>query len=131
MKFLRLSARFRGKAARRLAVPCTMIALGFGLAGCMTMSEVDTDQLSDALNVASSAVNLAGAVSSVNAARSANTMRSTPALNTAANSARVPQPTGTTQRQSFEDCAAMYRAAGMNDLAAKCATRATNMNSLR
>jgi hypothetical protein len=43
----------------------------------------------------------------------------------------VPKPSGTSQRGAFEDCEKTYRAAGMADAAAKCATRANNMNSLR
>ena len=42
----------------------------------------------------------------------------------------VAPTSGYNQRQSFEDCRAMYQAAGMYDLGRKCTNNATNMNSL-
>ncbi|MCK0209148.1 hypothetical protein MWN33_14020 [Starkeya koreensis] len=43
----------------------------------------------------------------------------------------LPTGTGYSQRGSFEDCVAMYRAAGQPGMAAQCQTSATNMDSLR
>jgi hypothetical protein len=111
-----------------------VLVLGAGLSACQT---VDLNAASDALSIASSTLQLASAVSSddpegaADAAAAANAVTKTPPLRAAPKTGRVPQPTGTSQRGAFEDCEKTYRAAGRADLAAKCATRANNMNSLR
>lgn len=111
-----------------------VLVLGTGLAACQT---VDLNAASDALSIASSSLQLANAVASddpegaADAAAGATAVAKTTPVRPAAKTARVLQPTGTSQRGAFEDCEKTYRAAGRADLAAKCATRANNMNSLR
>ena len=43
----------------------------------------------------------------------------------------IPKPSGYSQKGAFDDCAAVYRAAGQTALADKCASRSSNMGSLR
>src|SRR5690349_6956150 len=119
---------------RFVFVPCALMALCSLLSGCMTASDLNT--ASQALNVASSALNVANAVANDETPDDVATIptptRSTPPVRTSAlkpAAARIPQSSGTTQRGAFEDCEKTYRAAGRNDLAAQCATRASNMNS--
>jgi|KBSMisStandDraft_5_1062788.scaffolds.fasta_scaffold700253_2 hypothetical protein len=110
------------------------LALGTGLSGCQTL---DLNAASDALSIASSTLQLASAVSSddpegaADAAAGAAAVAKTTPVRPAPKTGNVPKPTGYSQRGAFEDCEKTYRAAGMTDLAAKCATRANNMNSLR
>jgi hypothetical protein len=132
----RMLRSFWGRSMRFILVPCALVALGFPLAGCMTASDLNT--ASEVLNVASSALNVANAVANDEApAENVNipipTSAKQPPRASALkpNTARIPQPSGTTQRGAFEDCEKTYRAAGLNDLAAKCATRAGNMSTLR
>jgi hypothetical protein len=115
--------------------PCALMAC-LSLAGCMTASDLNT--ASQALNVASSALNVANAVANDEAPEEVATIptpaRSTPPVRTSAlkpAATRIPPTSGATQRGAFEDCEKTYRAAGRNDLAAQCATRAGNMSSLR
>jgi hypothetical protein len=115
---------------RFVFVPCALIALCSLLPGCMTASDLNT--ATQALNVAGSALNVANAVANDERPEEITTIpipARTAALKPAA--ARIPQSSGTTQRGAFEDCEKTYRAAGRNDLAAQCATRAGNMSSLR
>jgi hypothetical protein len=65
------------------------------------------------------------------AAAGAAAVANTAPARVAPKTGNVPKPTGYSQRGAFEDCEKTYRAAGRADLAAKCATRANNMNSLR
>jgi hypothetical protein len=125
-----------GRSMRFVFVPCSLIAFCLPLAGCMTASDLNT--ASQALNVANSALNVANAVANDETPEDGATIptpaRSTPPVRTSAlkpATARLPQSSGTTQRGAFEDCEKTYRAAGRNDLAAQCATRAGNMSSLR
>jgi hypothetical protein len=110
------------------------LVLGTGLSACQTL---DLNAASDALSIASSSLQLASAVAAddpeaaADAAADAAAVTKTTPGRPAPKTARVPKPSGTSQRGAFEDCEKTYRAAGMADAAAKCATRANNMNSLR
>lgn len=100
------------------------------IGGCGSFSEQQAF-LDDAISITSSALAVTGAANQVahaNAPRVA-TPAPTPLPHPPA-AGTAPNPTGYNQRESFEDCAKMFRAAGDPNGAAVCAARAQNMQSI-
>lgn len=95
-----------------------MLPVALLLAGCTT---------DDAVGIAAAGLGVAAAVAG---ASSGGGYSSSGASVGSGGTGNVAPTSGYSQRQSFEDCRAMYQAAGMYDLARKCANNATNMNSL-
>lgn len=94
---------------------------------------VISSDFASGISILSSALSIAGSVAAINGAGSAARGLSGGALSAGAagTAARIPAPQGYSQRGAFDDCQRMYAAAGAPHLAAQCAQRATNMNSLR
>ncbi len=119
-------------------------AIGLTSGGCGTDAQGVQD-LTNAVNLATGALNVANAVSgrgappppaaaAAAAAATAGGYRNAYAqgqLPTAGtNAIGAGTANGYSQRQAFEDCEIVYQQANRPELAAQCATRATNMNSL-
>lgn len=100
------------------------------IGGCRTFSEQQAF-LDDAINAGQGLLAATGAahqVAQASAPRVA-TPAPTPLPHPPA-AGTAPSPTGYNQRESFEDCAKMFRAAGDPNGAAICAARAQNMQSI-
>ena len=93
---------------------------------------VSSSDIAAGISIFSSALSIAGSVAAINGAGNAARGISSGALSAgaAATATRIPAPQGYSQRGAFDDCQRMYAAAGAPHLAAQCAQRATNMNSL-
>ncbi len=109
------------------------VAMDAPVAAPQTVAENDNGggeiQASDALEAATSLLNLASAAVGV-----ANATSGGGASMSAANVGRsgaIASSNGYSQLGSFQDCQKMYMAAGMANLAQQCANRAANMGSIR
>ncbi len=108
-----------------------LISSALILSGCSTTSGPSLD---DAIAFTSGALNVVSAVGDV----ASGSPGSPPAAPSAPSvsprmtgSGQVSSAAGYSQLGAFKDCAETYRAAGRPDLERTCATRATNMGSLR
>jgi hypothetical protein len=112
------------KTGLLLIAAATVALSACGAANFLGSSSSGGLSLSEAVPLASGAINLAGAVAG---ARSGGGLGGGYADRPAAGLANT---NGYSQLGSFQDCQKMYNAAGMYDLARQCAQRATDMSSL-
>ncbi len=108
--------------------PVSALLVFLLFAGCAQINRA----VSDVAEVAPAALNLAGsAVALQNAVGNSGSGGGALPPTAMRNSATVVTGQGYSQRGAFDDCAAVYGAAGMEALKRQCVARANSMNSIR